>query len=134
MMAEGGMEEAAQLEALLAMAEEASLEVRVLSSAAAAREHAPTGSAACRVGARVWVVLAPDDPVAHQVDVLAGALARYLGTDLVTIAREVLKDRLRQEESPGGSAQICVDCNRAGTPLMEIVTFRVKNICLLNGL
>ena len=76
-MSESGMEERAQLEALLALADEAALEVRILSSAAAAREHAPIGSAACRVAARVWVVLAPDDPLDHQIEVLAGALARY---------------------------------------------------------
>ena len=66
-----------RLEALLELAAEAELEVRILSAAARSQEHAPTASAACRVGARVWVVLSPEDPPAHQAEVLAGALARY---------------------------------------------------------
>ena len=65
------------LEALLELASEAQLEVRVLSRAAAALDNAPTESAACRVGARIWVVLAPDDPPARQAEVLAEALARH---------------------------------------------------------
>lgn len=66
-----------RLEALLELAHEAELEVRVLSSAAAAAENAPTQSAACRVGSRIWVVLAPNDPTEHQARVLAEALARH---------------------------------------------------------
>jgi hypothetical protein len=65
------------LEGLLELAAAAELEVRVLSAAAGAAEHAPTGSAACRVGGRVWVVLAPSDPPLHQARVLAGALTRF---------------------------------------------------------
>ena len=65
------------LEGLLELATEAELEVRILSNTAAAAENAPTESAACRVGARIWVVLAPSDPPMHQAEVLAGALARY---------------------------------------------------------
>jgi hypothetical protein len=65
------------LEALLELASRADLEVRVLSKASSAAEHGPQESASCRVGSRIWVVLAPDDPPAHQVHVLAGALGRY---------------------------------------------------------
>ena len=65
------------LEALLELAAEADLEVRVLSNSAAAAENAPTESAACRVGARIWVVLSPADPPMHQAEVLASALARF---------------------------------------------------------
>ena len=76
-MAEIGMEHESLLEALLELADRAQLEVRVLSAASASLEFSPTGSAACRVGDRIWVVLAPDDPAFHQAEVLAGALGRY---------------------------------------------------------
>jgi len=65
------------LEALLELAGLARLEVRVLSASSAATDFAPTSSAACRVGERIWVVLAPDDPPMEQAEILAGALARY---------------------------------------------------------
>jgi hypothetical protein len=76
-MAEIGMEAGALLEALLELADRTRLEVRVLSARSAAVDFSPTGSAACRVGDRIWVVLAPDDPPMHQAEVLAGALGRY---------------------------------------------------------
>ena len=76
-MAELGMEHGSLLEALLELADRTQLEVRVLSAASASAEFSPTGSAACRVGDRIWVVLAPDDPALHQAEVLAGALGRY---------------------------------------------------------
>ena len=65
------------LEALLELADRAELEIRVLSSASGAAEDSPTTSAACRVGDRIWVVLAPDDPTQRQAEVLASALTRY---------------------------------------------------------
>jgi len=66
------------LEALLELASRAELEVRVLSSqSGGAPDYSPTSSAACRVGDRIWVVLAPDDPIFHQSKVLAQALGRY---------------------------------------------------------
>jgi hypothetical protein len=67
------------LEALLGLADAAELEVRILSAASQAAEFGPSESAACRVGERIWVVLAPDDPPDHQAAVLARALARYRG-------------------------------------------------------
>ena len=76
-MAESGMRAKDLLEALLELAHEAELEVRVLSNHAAAVENAPTQSAAARVGARIWVVLAPNDPPDHQARVLAETLARH---------------------------------------------------------
>jgi len=72
-----GMDERRLLEALLELASRAELEVRVLSGAASAADFAPTQSAACRVGDRIWVVLAPDDPAQHQASVLADALGRF---------------------------------------------------------
>jgi hypothetical protein len=83
-MAEIGMKPEVLLEALLELADRAKLEVRVLSAASAAAEFSPTGSAACRVGDRIWVVLAPDDPPMNQAEVLAGALSRYRADFLET--------------------------------------------------
>ncbi len=76
-MADGGMRDKDLLEALLELAHEAELEVRILSNHAAATENALTQSAAARVGARIWVVLAPNDPAEHQARVLAETLARH---------------------------------------------------------
>ena len=76
-MAELGMEHGSLLEALLELADRTQLEVRVLSAASTASEFSPTASAACRVGDRIWVILAPDDPALRQAEVLAGALGRY---------------------------------------------------------
>ena len=75
-MAEG-MRDKDLLEGLLELAHDAELEVRVLSNHAASAENAPTQSAAARVGARIWVVLAPNDPPQHQARVLAETLARH---------------------------------------------------------
>ena len=77
-MADSAMDPRHLLEALLELAERAVLEVRILSASASAQhEFRPQESAACRVGERVWVVLAPDDPPRHQATVLAEALSRY---------------------------------------------------------
>lgn len=84
-MAETLMEPRDLLEALLALAERAALEVRVLSSAAGQAEFRLQESAACRVGERVWVVLAPDDPPSHQSRVLAEALQRFRPDALETM-------------------------------------------------
>lgn len=74
------MDPGALLEILLELAGRAALEVRVLSSGDSGKkagEFRPTESAACRVGDRIWVVLAPNDPPAHQARVIAEALGRY---------------------------------------------------------
>jgi hypothetical protein len=71
------MEPGALLEALLELADRADLEVRVLSTPGSGGEFRPTESAACRVGERIWVVLAPGDPTYHQASVLAAALGRF---------------------------------------------------------
>jgi len=76
-MADGGMPAKERLEALLELAHDAELEVRILSASAAAAENAPTQSAAARVGTRIWVVLAPNDPPKHQARILADALAQH---------------------------------------------------------
>lgn len=94
-------ESAALLEGLLELAAAAELEVRVLSAAARAQENAPKESAACRVGARIWVVLSPDDPPEHQARVLAGALVRhraeFLEGRFVTPALRDFLDRVDPE-------------------------------------
>lgn len=71
------MDGSSLLEALLELSDRAEFEVRILSAHASAAENAPNGSAACRVGQRIWVILAPDDPPLHQAKVLAGALGHY---------------------------------------------------------
>jgi hypothetical protein len=76
-MPDSGMQPGALLEALLELADRAELEVRVISTAGSGAEFRPTESAACRVGSRIWVVLMPDDPPAHQARVLAEALGRF---------------------------------------------------------
>jgi hypothetical protein len=76
-MAESGMDPSTLLETLLELADRTRLEVRVLSAAAGQADFSPTGSAACRVGDRIWVVLAPDDPPLHQAGVLAETLVRF---------------------------------------------------------
>ncbi len=76
-MPERGQPDAERVAALLELAARAELEVRILSSRAAAEEGAPKQSAACRVGQRVWVLIVPDDPPAHQAAALAQALGRY---------------------------------------------------------
>lgn len=65
------------LEGLLALADRAALEVRVVSASVRRAGEGPRESAACRVNDRIWVVLSPDDPASHQAAVLAGALARH---------------------------------------------------------
>jgi len=76
-MAEPAMEPRALLEALLELADRAELEIRVLSTSGSAADHRPAESACCRVGDRIWVVLAPSDPTIHQATVVAEALGRF---------------------------------------------------------
>jgi len=83
-MAELGMRDEDRVAALLELAARADLEVRILSAKAAAEDGAPRQSAACRVGARVWVLIVPDDPPAHQAAALAQALGHYCAEFLET--------------------------------------------------
>ena len=102
MMSNAGMDPRDLLEGLLEMAAGAQLEVRILSKQAAATDNGLTGSAACRVGSRIWVVLSPDDPPMHQAEVLAEALARYrsefLGDRFMSPALRELIDRVDPQE------------------------------------
>jgi hypothetical protein len=69
------VEETELLEALLELAREAQLEVRV----AGADADPPVTSGACRVRGAVWVVLARADPLERQIDALARALRDHAG-------------------------------------------------------
>ena len=83
-MAETGMRDEDRLALLLELATRAGLELRILSARAAAEEGAPRQSSAGRVGDRVWVLLVPDDPPAHQSATLAQALGRHRAEFLET--------------------------------------------------
>ena len=81
------MEPIELLEALLELAQEVSLEVRILRGQNPADTEFTPDSACCRVKGKVWVVLSPNDPVDLHIQILAGALkseataeleARYL--------------------------------------------------------
>ncbi len=76
-MTSNAMEPSDLLEALLELADRADLEVRVLPVSASAGEFRPIESAACRLGERIWVVLAPNDPPHHHAKIIAGALRRF---------------------------------------------------------
>jgi len=65
------------LNALMALAEQADLEVRVVGGSADGDLGDPQTSAVCRVRGRVWVVLAAHDPVAGQLEVLSDALRTH---------------------------------------------------------
>jgi uncharacterized protein with GYD domain len=97
------MDEQKLLEALLELASRGDLEVRVLSQSAGAADYAPTSSAACRVGDRIWVVLAPDDPILYQAEILAQALGRYrsdvLESSFIAPGVREFLDRMRHSGS-----------------------------------
>lgn len=78
------MRDADRLARLLELADQAGLEIRVLSARAAAEEGAPSQSRSGRLGERIWVLLVPDEPPAHQAAVLAQALGRYRADFLET--------------------------------------------------
>jgi len=82
---EPGMAPADLIEALLELASRSSIEVRILPRAGGRASEdglRPHESAACRVGERVWVMLAPEDPPLRQAEVLAAALVRHRATFL----------------------------------------------------
>lgn len=68
------MEASEILDAFLALAEEAKLEVRVVGRRRGEEDETPPASAVCRVRGAVWVVLSAADPVEVHLDVLADAL------------------------------------------------------------
>jgi hypothetical protein len=83
-MSESGMRDEDRLALLLELAQRADLELRILTPRAATEEGAPRQSSAGRVGARVWILLVPDDPPAHQAATIAQALGRHRAEFLET--------------------------------------------------
>lgn len=102
------MRDEERLAQLLELAGRAGLEVRVLSARAAAEEGAPSGSRSGRLGERIWVLLVPDEPAAHQAATLAQALGRYraefLETCFVTPALRAFIEAAAARGSSAGSA------------------------------
>ncbi len=68
------MEPSAILEVLLDLARDAGLEVRPVGREGLEPGESPPGSGVVRVKGEVWVMLSSVDPVAIQLEVLAGAL------------------------------------------------------------
>lgn len=90
------MENAELMRALLELASRCGLEVR-----AAGGEGAPA-SGMCRLRDRFWVVLSDRDPVAVQIDVLAGALAAVCGEELDRhFLPPAVRERLEASAPPG---------------------------------
>ena len=69
------MEPSDVMRALLDLAAEAELEVSTVNPPRG--DDTPPTSALCRVRGRLWVMLSAADPVAVQLDVLAGALCEH---------------------------------------------------------
>ena len=100
-MTEPVMEPRALLEALLELGDRAELEIRVLSTSGAPVDHRPVESACCRVGDRIWVVLAPSDPTLHQSAVVAEALGRYRSAFLdETFVAPGVRDFIERQPRP----------------------------------
>jgi hypothetical protein len=74
------MQPADLMQALLELADEVDLEVRVVR--AGADGEPPLSSGVCRVAGRVWVVLSSTDPADAQISVLAAALVSQAGAEL----------------------------------------------------
>jgi hypothetical protein len=70
------------MQALLELAEEVDLEIRILRARETGDSEFPPTSAFCRVKGRAWVVLSPRDPITFQLRVLGGALFSHAGAQL----------------------------------------------------
>ncbi len=70
------------LEALLELADEVGLSVRVLRGRQSSDEEFAPTSSCCRVKGKVWVMLSPNDPVELHVRVLGEALKNEAATEL----------------------------------------------------
>ena len=68
------MEPSDVMAVLLDLARDAGLEVRSVRAGGGEPGEPPPSSAVCRVRGALWVVLSSADPVAIQLEVLAGAL------------------------------------------------------------
>jgi hypothetical protein len=76
------MQLAEVLEALLELADEVGLDVRVLRGDQAPDTEFPPTSACCRVKGKFWVMLSPNDPVELHVRVLGEALKNEAAAEL----------------------------------------------------
>ena len=79
------MQPADLMEALVALADAAGLEVRTAGSSSRGDPELPTASGVCRLRGTTWVVLSQGDSVDVQLDVLADALRVH--------ASELLEER-----------------------------------------
>jgi hypothetical protein len=70
------------MKALVELANEAELEVRLAGGSPRGDFEQPTASGVCRVRDATWVVLSQADSVDVQLDVLAGALRDHAGAAL----------------------------------------------------
>jgi hypothetical protein len=70
------------MKALVELANEAELEVRLAGASPGGDFEPPTASGVCRLRDATWVVLSQADPVDVQLDVLAGALREHAGAVL----------------------------------------------------
>ena len=76
------MEAVEILEALIELADEIGLTVRVAGRGYDAEFSTPQTSAICRVKGETWVVLAGSDPIPYQIEVLARGLKGVAGSGL----------------------------------------------------
>jgi hypothetical protein len=72
------MEGPALLDALVALAQESGIRVRVLPRAGLAEEPAPR-SGTCRIRGEPWLLLAPGEPLEDRIEAAAEALRRHAG-------------------------------------------------------
>ena len=75
------MQAADLMQAMLELADEVALEVRVVRTRPGSEEP-PLSSAVCRVKGRIWVVLSDADPVDAQLAAIASALRQQCGETL----------------------------------------------------
>lgn len=71
------MQESEILEALLELAAEAGMRVKIAGQSAAARDALPLASGVCRVRGELWVILSNLDPASAQIRVLAAAIRTH---------------------------------------------------------
>lgn len=95
------MEPADLMRALVELADEAGLEVRVAGAGSHGASELPTASGVCRVRDATWVVLSQSDSVDVQLDVLAGALRSYASALLEErYLPPAVRQRLFETDSP----------------------------------
>lgn len=87
------MESSEVLVALLELAGEVNLEVRILRGQNSPDTEFPPTSSCCRVKGKVWVVLSPNDPLDLHIEVLSQALRNEAGT---LLADRYLPPAIRQ--------------------------------------